>query len=116
MLLDAVPDLDMTGRERMPVGGEVPNPITPPPGCAFHPRCPLANDAVHVASAPTSSPPARPWWPAMRWRKAATMPCRCRQSPLPSAEPQRGAGGTVIGTTAKALKGEPSISLVDQAR
>lgn len=44
MLLDTIPDLDMTGRERMPVGGEVPNPITPPPGCAFHPRCPFAND------------------------------------------------------------------------
>jgi len=43
-LMEAIPDLDMTGRERIPVGGEVPSPITPPPGCAFHPRCPLAND------------------------------------------------------------------------
>jgi peptide/nickel transport system ATP-binding protein len=42
MLLDAVPDLAMTGRRRTPVQGEVPNPISPPPGCAFHPRCPLA--------------------------------------------------------------------------
>jgi peptide/nickel transport system ATP-binding protein len=32
----------MTGRVRIPVGGEVPSPITPPTGCAFHPRCPLA--------------------------------------------------------------------------
>jgi len=43
MLLDAVPDLDMTGRQRTPVAGEVPNPLEPPTGCAFHPRCPLAN-------------------------------------------------------------------------
>ncbi len=43
-LMEAIPDLDMTGRERIPVGGEVPSPITPPSGCAFHPRCPLAND------------------------------------------------------------------------
>ncbi len=43
MLLDAIPDLEMTGRARTPVGGEVPSPIDPPPGCAFHPRCPLAN-------------------------------------------------------------------------
>ena len=44
MLLDAVPDLDMTGRQRKPVDGEIPNPIAPPSGCAFHPRCPFAND------------------------------------------------------------------------
>lgn len=43
MLLDAVPDLDMTGRARTQVVGEIPNPIDPPSGCRFHPRCPLAN-------------------------------------------------------------------------
>ena len=43
MLLDAVPDLDMTGRPRKPVLGEIPNPITPPAGCPFNPRCSLAN-------------------------------------------------------------------------
>lgn len=43
MLLDAVPDLEMTGRTRKPVEGEIPNPIDPPKGCAFHPRCPFAN-------------------------------------------------------------------------
>jgi peptide/nickel transport system ATP-binding protein len=43
-LLEAIPDLAMTGRKRIPVGGEVPSPITPPPGCAFHPRCVLAAD------------------------------------------------------------------------
>jgi len=42
MLLDAVPDLAMTGLPRTPVGGEPPNPIDPPPGCPFHPRCPQA--------------------------------------------------------------------------
>ncbi|MEZ5931116.1 MAG: ATP-binding cassette domain-containing protein [Alphaproteobacteria bacterium] len=44
LLLDTIPDLDMTGRERVPVAGEVPSPINPPTGCAFHPRCPFAND------------------------------------------------------------------------
>jgi peptide/nickel transport system ATP-binding protein len=44
MLLDAIPDLEMSGRARTPVAGEVPSPIAPPPGCPFHPRCPLAND------------------------------------------------------------------------
>ncbi len=44
MLLDAIPDLAMSGREREPMGGEVPNPLDPPAGCHFHPRCPFAND------------------------------------------------------------------------
>ncbi|HEV7268038.1 MAG TPA: oligopeptide/dipeptide ABC transporter ATP-binding protein [Falsiroseomonas sp.] len=43
-LMEAIPDLEMTGRQRIPVGGEVPSPIDPPSGCPFHPRCPLAND------------------------------------------------------------------------
>jgi peptide/nickel transport system ATP-binding protein len=43
MLLEAIPDLEMIGRSRTPVAGEVPSPINPPPGCPFHPRCPLAN-------------------------------------------------------------------------
>jgi peptide/nickel transport system ATP-binding protein len=43
MLLDAVPDLDMSGRQRKPVEGEIPNPVDPPKGCSFHPRCPFAN-------------------------------------------------------------------------
>jgi len=42
VLLGAVPDLAMSGRQRIPVKGEIPNPINPPPGCAFNPRCPLA--------------------------------------------------------------------------
>jgi peptide/nickel transport system ATP-binding protein len=44
MLLGAVPDLAMSGRQRIPVKGEIPNPIDPPAGCAFNPRCPLVFD------------------------------------------------------------------------
>lgn len=43
MLLDAIPKMTDTGRARTPVQGEVPNPLAPPSGCAFHPRCPHAN-------------------------------------------------------------------------
>jgi len=39
-----VPDLEMTGKSRVAVAGEVPNPLDPPPGCTFHPRCPYADD------------------------------------------------------------------------
>jgi len=48
MLLDALPDLGMTGRPRRPIEGETPNPIAPPPGCAFHPRCPHAYEPCRV--------------------------------------------------------------------
>jgi peptide/nickel transport system ATP-binding protein len=44
MLLDAIPDLAMSGRPRKQIEGEIPNPISPPSGCAFHPRCPLVFD------------------------------------------------------------------------
>jgi peptide/nickel transport system ATP-binding protein len=48
MLLDAVPDLAMTGKPRTPVAGEVPNPLAPPAGCAFHPRCPHADARCRI--------------------------------------------------------------------
>jgi peptide/nickel transport system ATP-binding protein len=48
MLLDSVPDIDMTGRERVPIAGESPNPVNPPPGCHFHPRCPFAFERCRV--------------------------------------------------------------------
>ena len=44
-LLAAVPVPDPAveaERAFQPVRGEVPSPINPPPGCVFHPRCPLA--------------------------------------------------------------------------
>jgi len=43
MLESAIPDITMSGKARTPVAGEVPNPLDPPAGCAFHPRCPWAN-------------------------------------------------------------------------
>ncbi|MFM9943360.1 MAG: ABC transporter ATP-binding protein [Hyphomicrobiaceae bacterium] len=63
MLLDAVPDLGMTGRQRSPVQGEVPNPISPPTGCTFHPRCPLAEARCREAR------------PEPRWLGSAEVAC-----------------------------------------
>jgi peptide/nickel transport system ATP-binding protein len=52
MLLDAVPDVGMTGRQRIPVSGEIPNPISPPSGCTFNPRCPFANERCRAEIPP----------------------------------------------------------------
>jgi len=45
LLLETVPSISARRgrRERRPLDGEVPSPLAPPPGCTFHPRCPLAN-------------------------------------------------------------------------
>jgi len=44
MLLAAAPQIGSFGRDVPPPTGEIPDPINPPTGCAYHPRCPLAND------------------------------------------------------------------------
>ncbi len=78
MLLDEIPDLEMSGRARIPVAGEVPDPIDPPTGCTFHPRCPHANErcrseaplatAIHeTATYAENSLSTRPGRPASAW-------------------------------------------------
>jgi dipeptide transport system ATP-binding protein len=48
-LLSATPVADPSRqRERVRLEGELPSPINPPPGCAFHPRCPLAFDRCRI--------------------------------------------------------------------
>ena len=58
LLLDTIPDLSTIGRQRAPLAGEVPSPIAPPPGCAFHPRCPFANDRCRTERPAASAVPA----------------------------------------------------------
>ncbi|MYF87021.1 MAG: ABC transporter ATP-binding protein, partial [Rhodospirillaceae bacterium] len=55
LLLETIPDLGMTKRDREAVAGEVPSPIDPPGGCAFHPRCPHADERCR-----TERPDLRP--------------------------------------------------------
>jgi oligopeptide/dipeptide ABC transporter ATP-binding protein len=48
LLLDTVPDISMKNRDAVRLAGEVPNPITPPSGCHFNPRCPMAEARCRV--------------------------------------------------------------------
>jgi len=47
-LLDSVPRIGNRKRAFATVKGEIPSPLNPPPGCHFHPRCPLAFDRCRV--------------------------------------------------------------------
>ena len=53
-LLAAVPTLNQRRRRFQPVQGEIPSPLDPPSGCAFHPRCPHA-----MARCRAETPPLR---------------------------------------------------------
>ncbi|MFN8547752.1 MAG: dipeptide ABC transporter ATP-binding protein [Candidatus Eisenbacteria bacterium] len=55
-LMDAMPIPDPARRRtRAPLQGEAPSPLDPPPGCAFHPRCPHA-----IAQCKLAVPPLEP--------------------------------------------------------
>jgi peptide/nickel transport system ATP-binding protein len=41
-LIEEVPRIDARHRRYVPIRGEIPSPLAPPPGCHFHPRCPHA--------------------------------------------------------------------------
>jgi oligopeptide/dipeptide ABC transporter ATP-binding protein len=51
-LLDAVPRLDDDGGRREGIPGRVPPPAAYPPGCRFHPRCPVAVASCREQEAP----------------------------------------------------------------
>jgi oligopeptide/dipeptide ABC transporter ATP-binding protein len=51
-LTSAVPSLGRRGGGRIRLPGEPPNPSDPPPGCRFHPRCPLADQRCRVERPP----------------------------------------------------------------
>ncbi|HEV2560437.1 MAG TPA: oligopeptide/dipeptide ABC transporter ATP-binding protein [Microvirga sp.] len=51
-LLDEVPRLVAKKRRFSALKGEIPSPLAPPPGCHFHPRCPLAFDRCRVDRPP----------------------------------------------------------------
>src|SRR5436190_5873279 len=47
-LIAEVPKVDAKRRDYVPIRGEIPSPLAPPPGCHFHPRCPKAFDRCRI--------------------------------------------------------------------
>jgi peptide/nickel transport system ATP-binding protein len=94
MLLDAVPDMNMAGEERIPISGEIPNPINPPSGCTFNPRCPFANDRCRCFSTA---------WPVMRFTRGASPPLRRPDS-------YRGEPATATSLPATGVSAEASLT------
>ncbi|MFD5623182.1 ABC transporter ATP-binding protein [Streptomyces yangpuensis] len=62
-LLDSIPRLDQKGQELYAIKGLPPNLLRIPPGCAFNPRCPMAQEVCRSVVPPlypvTESPVAR---------------------------------------------------------
>jgi oligopeptide/dipeptide ABC transporter ATP-binding protein len=61
-LISAIPIPDPTlERDRMLLEGEVPSPLNPPPGCHFHPRCPIATEHCSQSEPPFEEVAPQHW-------------------------------------------------------
>jgi len=51
ILISAIPDIKKSKENRnIVISGDVPNPIDPPSGCSFHPRCPIAEEKCRIST------------------------------------------------------------------
>jgi oligopeptide/dipeptide ABC transporter ATP-binding protein len=68
-LLSAIPVASPTAkRARLPLEGDVPSPLNPPPGCHLHTRCPYVQDICRVERPPLEGgdhPAACHFWPTL---------------------------------------------------
>jgi len=80
MLFSAIPSIDPAARrERVPVRGDVPSAVKPPPGCRFHPRCPSVMDVCRTVE---------PAWVEVRPRHF----CACHLHAAPDGKRQAQGG------------------------
>jgi oligopeptide/dipeptide ABC transporter ATP-binding protein len=81
-LLSAIPIPDPSlKRERVVLEGDVPSPLNPPPGCKFHPRCPIARTRICDIDVPQLLPVA-----GERLHEAA---CHLRTGAHQNLDPER---------------------------
>lgn len=70
-LISAVPEVDPeTKRQRIVLPGDVPSPIHPPPGCRFHPRCPIAEQPLCATKSPEWRETGASHWAACHLAKS----------------------------------------------
>ena len=51
ILISAIPEIKKSKENRkIVISGDVPNPIDPPSGCSFHPRCPIAEEKCRITT------------------------------------------------------------------
>ncbi|MEV7287273.1 ABC transporter ATP-binding protein [Streptomyces sp. NPDC093252] len=75
-LLDSIPRLDQKGQELYAIKGLPPNLLAIPPGCAFHPRCPLAQDICRTDPPPLYEVSAHRTSACHFWRECLDDPGR----------------------------------------
>jgi oligopeptide/dipeptide ABC transporter ATP-binding protein len=93
-LRSAVPELGGVRRPRVILPGEPPDATNPPPGCVFHPRCPLAVDRCR-----TEVPLLRPVGPG---REAA---CHRAEEVLAGDTAEAAAGGATTAAAGDTVPG-----------
>ena len=71
MLMDAVPEIDEPNKAIGSIRGEIPSPLDPPTGCAFHPRCPLARDVCRSKAPELQDSVACHAWHDPEWTRHA---------------------------------------------
>ncbi|MEU0007568.1 ABC transporter ATP-binding protein [Streptomyces sp. NPDC006314] len=68
-LLDSIPRLDQKGQELYAIKGLPPNLTHLPPGCSFHPRCPMARDVCRTDEPPLYEVPGERGSACHFWRE-----------------------------------------------
>ena len=80
-LVSVIPVPDAGGaRERVVLTGESPSPLNIPPGCRFHPRCPLYRELGEPERCRTEDPQLLPFLPLLPLVSSGTRRAACHES------------------------------------